>query len=122
MINFERLNVYQEAVLLTTDIYKLTKKYPKDELFGLVGQMRRAAVSVPLNIAEGSSRTKKDFRHFLTMAVGSCYELVALYKVSLELGLLSKQEYDKLYVSTSDLAKRINALRKSMNHERMTMN
>ncbi|HCS79344.1 TPA: four helix bundle protein [Patescibacteria group bacterium] len=117
MINFERLNVYHEAVLLTTDIYKLTKKYPKDELFGLVSQLRRAAVSVPLNIAEGSSRTKKDFRHFLTMAVGSCYELVALYKVSLELGFLSKQEQDKLYVSTSDLAKRINALRKSMNNE-----
>jgi len=107
MINFERLNVYHEAVLLTTDIYKLTKKYPKDELFGLVSQLRRAAVSVPLNIAEGSSRTKKDFRHFLTMAVGSCYEL----------GFLSKQEQDKLYVSTSDLAKRINALRKSMNNE-----
>lgn len=64
MFNFEKLKVYEEALILATDVYKLTKSFPKSETFGITSQLRRASVSISLNIAEGTSRTKKDFRHF----------------------------------------------------------
>ena len=114
MISFERLQVYQEAILLSLNIYKITKSFPKEETFGLIGQLRRAAVSIPLNIAEGSSRSKKDFRHFLDMARGSCYELVHLLKISLELGFINKSIYDKTYTDVESLVKRISALKRSL--------
>ena len=117
MINFEKLNVYQDAVRLALDIYKVTRNFPKDELFGIVSQLRRAAVSMSLNIAEGSSRSKKEFAHFLDMTRGSCYELVPLLKISLELKYITKAEYEKFYQVVNDLAKRINALKNSVNYE-----
>jgi len=115
MINFEKLDVYHEAVDLALDIYKLTRNFPKEEMFGIVSQLRRAAVSISLNIAEGSSRSKKDFSHFLDMARGSCYELVPLLRIALELKYLDQKEHDKLYGRVNLLAKRISALKNSVN-------
>ena len=117
MINFEKLNVYQDSVALAIDIYRLTKNFPKDELFGLVSQLRRAAVSISLNIAEGSSRSRKEFCHFLDIARGSSYELVPLLKISLELGHVKESEYDQFYGTIDNLVRRINALKKSVNRE-----
>jgi four helix bundle protein len=122
MMNFEKLRVYQDSVALALSVYKLTKKFPKDELFGLVSQLRRAAVSVSLNIAEGSSRGKKEFTHFLVMAIGSCYELIALLKISSELNYVNKEDYDYYYGLINDLLRRINALKKSVNGEPRTEN
>jgi four helix bundle protein len=66
------LRVWQEAVALVTNVYKVTAAFPKEEVFGLTGQMRRAAVSVPSNIAEGAARnTDKEFLQFLSIARGS---------------------------------------------------
>lgn len=115
MISFERLNVYQDAVRLAIDIYKVTKNLPKNEIFGLVSQLRRAAVSVSLNIAEGSSRGKKEFSHFLDMARGSAYELIPLLKISIELGYIKQVDYQEFYIRIDNLAKRISALKKSVN-------
>jgi len=115
VINFEKLNVYQEAINLALEMYRVTKRLPKDELFGIVSQLRRAAVSISLNIAEGSSRSKKEFAHFLDMARGSCYELVPLLRISLELKYITKVDYDRLYERVDNLTKRINALKNSVN-------
>jgi four helix bundle protein len=117
MINFEKLNVYQEAVRLALDIYQATKNFPKDELFGIVGQLRCAAVSISLNIAGGSSRSKKEFAHFLDMARGSGYELVPLLKISLGLKYMTESEYEKFYRTINGLAKKISALKNSVNYE-----
>ncbi len=74
--NYRDLVVWQKALILVTHIYKLTAKFPKEEIFGLSSQMKRAAVSIPSNIAEGSKRsTEKDFRHFLMISYGSGAEL-----------------------------------------------
>jgi len=116
MINFEKLNVYQESVSLALDIYKVTKSFPKEELFGLVSQLRRAAVSISLNIAEGSSRRKKEFAHFLDMARGSCYELIPLLKIAFELRYITGNQYKDFYERIDNLTKRVNALKKSLSN------
>ena len=76
MRDFRTLKVWQDSHQLTLDIYKATKNFPKEELFALTSQMRRASSSIPTNIAEGCGRgTSKDFARFLQIAVGSAYEL-----------------------------------------------
>ncbi len=74
--SFKQLIVWQRSIELVKEVYAITNKFPKEELYGLVSQMRRAAISIPSNIAEGKKRkTKKDFLHFLRIADGSAAEL-----------------------------------------------
>jgi len=76
MNNFRELKVWQEAMVVSKDIYIITRTFPIEERYGLTSQMMRAVVSIPSNIAEGAGRqTKKDFNNFLNFALGSCYEL-----------------------------------------------
>ena len=89
----KKLDVWQAAMKSTTMIYKLTNKFPEEEKFGLVQQMRRAAVSIPSNIAEGAGRQgKKEFGNFLSMAQGSLSELDTQMDLTILLGYLSKDE------------------------------
>ncbi|WP_440120584.1 four helix bundle protein [Tenacibaculum sp. Ill] len=77
------------------DIYLLTSKFPEDEKYGLVSQLRRASVSIPSNIAEGCSRTSnKDFARFLVIALGSCYEVETQLLLSYDLGFISKTDLE----------------------------
>jgi four helix bundle protein len=112
--DFEKLEVYQEAVQFADEIYRLTRKFPQEELFGLTSQLRRASVSVALNIAEGSGRLKKEFRQFLRMARGSIYELIATLQISRDQHYLEKEDYDRCYARGEQLAKRISALIKAI--------
>ncbi len=83
----ERLDAWKSAISLVKRVYQVTKSLPKEELFGLTSQMRRAAVSVPANIAEGAARgTRKEFRHFLIISRGSLSELETLLVVAREVG------------------------------------
>ncbi len=114
MFLFEKLRVYQDALELVDEIYKLTKKWPIEERFGITDQIRRASVSTVLNIAEGSSRTKKDFAHFLDMARGSCYECVAALSISRKRLYISNEENQKMYDKLNELSRSLNALKKSI--------
>jgi four helix bundle protein len=79
----------KEARVLASEIYLVTKSFPKDEMFGLISQMRRCAVSVPSNIAEGCSRTsQKDFSRFLQISLGSAFELETQIEIAKEIFLL----------------------------------
>lgn len=112
--NFESLSVYQKSISLTEEIYKLTKSWSKEHLYDISSQFRRAVLSIPLNIAEGSSRTKKDNRRFLDIARGSCFEVVAIIDVALKLNLLDKLIRDKLYSQLTELSKMISGLKSSL--------
>lgn len=73
--NFKRLKIWQMAMELAKEIFKLSSGFPSSEKFGLASQMNRCSVSMPSNIAEGSSRTNKSFSHFLDISLGSSFEL-----------------------------------------------
>lgn len=112
--NFENLEVYQEAIEFAVRIYVITKSFPKEEWFGIVSQLRRAAISVSSNIAEGSSRTKKQFIHFLNIALGSVYECVPLIQISKSRGFIDQVCFDDLYAELHRISAKINALKRSL--------
>jgi|SRR3989344_1514723 len=114
MFSFEKLIVYQEALDTANDIYIITQSWPKSEIFGLTSQIRRATVSISLNIAEGSGRTKKDFRHFLDIARVSCYECIPLIELAKRQELLLQDQFNSLYDRYSSLARKISALKRSI--------
>lgn len=95
---FEHLEIWQDARVFVNKIYTLTKKFPSDERFGLTDQLRRAAVSVVLNIAEGTNRqTVKDRSHFFQMSITSVDEVVTALYIALDLGYIEQKEFDGLY-------------------------
>ena len=109
------LRVWQQSMELVTLIYKATKVFPKDEVFGLTSQMRRAAVSVPSNIAEGYARgTEREKLHFLRISSGSMSEVETQLLLSLNLGYLSKESYDELSEKLTSVWKQLNALISSL--------
>ena len=108
------MQVYQRALDFVDKIYLLTKEYPDDERFGLVGQLRRSAVSISLNIAEGSARPKRDFRRFLDIARGSVYECVAVLRVSLKQDYINNSTFDDLKGYLAEISKMLSGLKSSL--------
>jgi four helix bundle protein len=95
--NFRDLDVWRLAMEIIGDYYKYTKSFPKEEIYGLVSQMRRAALSIASNIAEGFNRYhNKEYRQFLYIALGSCAELETQIEVSLLLGYITQSVRDKI--------------------------
>lgn len=114
MFKLEDLRVYREALIFVEVVYLLTKKFPQDEMYGLTNQLRRASVSIVLNIAEGSSRTNKDFRHFLGLSRGSCYECVAILTIAKNRKYITEKEFQSCYETCLALSKMLSSLRKSI--------
>ncbi len=79
---YKKLKIWQLAMEVCNDVFEITDKFPKEEKFGLISQLNRCAVSIPSNIAEGSSRSNPSFSHFLDVALGSSYELVTQLLIS----------------------------------------
>jgi four helix bundle protein len=99
MKNYKELNAWKVSMNLVKEIYLVTKNYPKEELYGLTSQTKRAAVSVPSNIAEGIGRQyKKDTLQFLHISRGSLYELETLLSIATMVGILSEDEFQKMSV------------------------
>lgn len=108
--DFEKLDVYQEAISFAHSVYKLLAQFPRDEVYGLTGQLRRAAVSVSLNIAEGSGRSKKEFIHYLRMARTSVYECVPLLTIAHRQGYLDQKSFAGFYRRCESLSKMLSKL------------
>ncbi|MBF6593796.1 MAG: four helix bundle protein [Thermaceae bacterium] len=108
---FENWEVYQLAIDLRADVYKLTEKFPRSEQFGLTNQFNRAAVSVALNIAEGRGRgTDKDFARFLHQARGSLLETVSGCQIAVRLGFLSSSTYEEISAKAGQINAKLNTL------------
>ena len=113
------LDVWKESIELVKLIYKITKAFPSDERFGLVSQMRRAAVSIPSNIAEGAARnSKKEFNKFLNIAQGSASELETQIIISRELTLIDTRVSDDLINKLDHVSKMIIGLQRSLSKNR----
>lgn len=116
MNNFRELKVWQKGIELVKEVYSVTSKFPNTEQYVLVQQICRAVVSIPSNIAEGSGRkTKKDFEHFLSISLGSSFELETQLIISLELGYIRAEDYEKIESSIHEIQKMIRGLQKSLN-------
>ena len=112
---FEKLETWELARSFTTEIYKITRQFPKEEIFGLSSQLRRAAISVALNIAEGSDRkSDMEFKRFLRMALSSLEEVITGLYIALDQKFLSREDFNSLYQRGNSLAKKINALIKAL--------
>lgn len=113
--NYRDLVVWQKAIKLVKAVYLLTRQFPKTERFALTDQIRRAAVSVPSNIAEGQGRRSvNEFRHFLRVSLGSLAELDTQLTIGQELGYVGQCELDPIHADIVEVRKMINGLLSSL--------
>ncbi len=113
--NYIDLLVWQKSMILVTEVYKLVKNLPSDEKFGLQSQIKRSAVSIPSNIAEGHSRWyKKEFLHHLSISYGSLAELETQLLIAERLRFIKHDEVQSVLEKTTEIGKMINGLRKKL--------
>ena len=115
MHQFKELKVWQKGRVLVKEIYKATHKFPKDELFGITSQMRRSAISIPANIAEGCGRnTDKELSRFLDIANGSAFELETLVILCFDLDFFSQEQFENFDSKLNEIQKMIFGLKQSI--------
>ncbi len=115
MFNFERFESWHRSVEFADLVYASTRDFPRDEMFGLAMQMRRAAVSVSSNLAEGSSRSSRaDFARFTEIATGSLFEVVSQSVIAKRQGYLGETDYLRTYQAAEKLGRMLSGLRGSL--------
>lgn len=106
MHNLKELKIWTKSIELAVEVYKASEAFPKEEKFGLTSQLRRSAVSIPSNVAEGAGRnSKNEFIHFLGIANGSSYELQTQLVISHQLELVTEERLDKLLIMIEEIQK-----------------
>ncbi len=115
MFNFEKLETWHQAIAFADLVYQLTRKFPEEERFGLTNQMRRAAVSISSNIAEGTSRSSTtDYARFLEIATGSLFETVSQAALGRTQGFLTEAEYQQIYQAAEKQSRMLSGLKRSL--------
>ena len=113
--SFEKLEVYDKARALVTDVYRIQGEFPKEEKYGLGDQVRRAAVSITANLAEGSGRQSiREKIHFIEISFGSLMEVFCELQTACDLGYMSEEQFDNLRPQFTDIAKMLSGLRNSL--------
>ncbi len=108
MHNYHELKIWQEGRHLVKEIYTITSCFPKEEIYGLTAQIRRAAVSISSNIAEGTGRSSdKEFQQFLNYAMGSLFELETQLILSNDLNFITREEFEKIQMEIKSLIRMI---------------
>jgi four helix bundle protein len=111
---YSDLVAWQKAIDLVEEVYKITKAFPRDEVYGLTSQIRRAAVSVPSNIAEGQARSSREFIRFLSIAHGSLSEVETQMVIAQRLGYMNSDQAGQLGEMTAEVGRLFNGLSKSI--------
>lgn len=115
VLSYKDLVAWQKSMVLVTEVYKASQKFPKEELFGLMSQIRRAAVSVPSNIAEGHARSsKKEFQYFLSNARGSLAELETQLTIAYQLAYINEITINQLLDQLWEVGRILNGLLSSL--------
>ena len=115
MHNYKKLNVWISSISLVKNIYNLTRKFPKEEMFVLTQQLRRAAISIPSNIAEGAGRNSNaQFKNFLQISIGSCFEVETQLIISKELNYISEEELETISKELDSIMKMNHNLQKTL--------
>ena len=115
MHQFKELEIWKRSRQFCSEIYKITANFPSEEKFGLTNQLRRASVSIPSNIAEGSSRnSNKDFSRFLEIAIGLAYEIETQILIASDLGFITSEESIKLANQLAEIVKMISRFRSTL--------
>jgi four helix bundle protein len=105
-MTYKNLKVWQKADELALEVYKITKYFPKDEIYGITSQLRRAALSVPTNIVEGYARKgDKELSRFMSIAIGSLAEVEYIIDFSKRLGYISEKDYERIEIMRSEVGK-----------------
>ncbi|WP_264534650.1 four helix bundle protein [Flavobacterium sp. N1736] len=111
MSHFKKILVWQKSISLVTKIYKATKTFPKEEIFGLTSQIRRSSVSIPSNIAEGSGRgSNKDFLRFLYISLGSIFEMQTQLEIAKNIIYINEEEFNNLYEDSREIERMLASL------------
>lgn len=119
MFRFEKFDVWRHAVEFADNIYAMIRPFPREELFGLQSQMRRASVSVSSNIAEGNSHSSdKEFARFVEIAYGSLMEVVSQSLIAKRQKLLTPPQFDAVYADAEHIARQLSNLRNTLNGQR----
>ncbi|WP_179335977.1 four helix bundle protein [Winogradskyella costae] len=112
---FKELLIWKRSRLFCSDIYEITSKFPDSEKFGLTNQLRRASVSIPSNIAEGSSRnSNKDFARFLQISIGSAYEIETQLLISADLNFILDKELQSSLSELDEIIKMISKFKSNL--------
>jgi len=108
---YRDLIIWQKSMVLVTEIYKVTKSFPKDEVYSLISQMRRCAISIPSNIAEGfGRRSTNDYIRFLNISMGSLYELQTQLEISLNLSYINKDNFNRFYELSREIERMLGSM------------
>lgn len=104
MKTYREMIAWQKSVEMVTNIYTISSKFPKEEIYGLTNQIRRAAVSVPSNIAEGFGRNSKNqFKHFLQISIASLFEMQTQLEIAKNLKLITEEEFENLFNASREI-------------------
>jgi four helix bundle protein len=115
ILTYRDLDVWKQGMELVEECYKLTASFPRSELFGLTAQMRRAAVSIPANVAEGQCRREtKPYRHHVSIAIGSHGELEKYFELSVRLGFLSREECNRAMKRCDSVGRLLSGLHRAL--------
>lgn len=115
MSHFRKILVWQKSISLVTKIYKSTRNFPKEEIFGLTSQIKRSSISIPSNIAEGSGReSNKDFLRFLYISLGSLFEMQTQLEIAKNIEYLIEEEFNNLYEDSREIERMLVSLIKKI--------
>ena len=115
MKTYNELFVWQKSMELVTNIYRDTQSFPKEEVYGLTSQIRRCAVSIPSNIAEGFGRkSQQDFIRFLKISMGSLFELQTQLRISKNIGFLNESRFNELFEETREVERMLSSFIQSI--------